>query len=98
MASTGYIMLRGVRRMRESNAYKQILEEGEAIRIPKGVTIGKLEGERRMLLLAGVRRLGVAPPAVAARVETIESLDLLESLMVRIFDVETWDDLLAGVA
>ena len=80
--------------MRESNAYKQILEEGEAIGIPKG----RLEGERRMLLLAGVRRLGIAPPPVAARVETIESPDVLESLMDRVFDVETWDDLLAGVA
>ena len=84
-------VLQGVRRMRESNSYKAIVSEGEAI--------GELREARKMVLRAGMRRLGEASPETIARMETINVLDTLESLVDRLVDLgaETWDDLLAGV-
>ena len=102
-------MLRGVRRMRESITYQEILEEGRdegrgeglAIGRGEGLVIGRDEGAlreaRRLLLRAGIRRLGVASPTVGERLEKIGSLDTLEALLDRVFDVETWDDLLSDV-
>lgn len=51
----------------------------------------------RILLRQGVRRLGVAPPATEAQVQGIASLTVLEVLLDRVHDVETWDDLLNAV-
>ena len=79
--------------MRESNTYQEILDEGRI----EGRTEGELQEARRLVLRAGVRRLGAASPSVAARVEAVVSLEVLETLLIRIFDVETWDDLLADV-
>ena len=99
-------LLKGVRRMRESNTYREILdegraegraegrEEGRAAGINEGARKGALHEARRLLLRLGVRRLGVPNAAVETRVETIDSLAALEALMDRILDVETWDDLL----
>lgn len=86
-------LLQGVRRMRESNTYQQILEEGRV----EGRTEGELREARRILLRQGVRRLGVASAEVASRVESVASLDVLENLLDRVIDVETWDDLLSDV-
>ena len=79
-------VLRGVRRMRESITYQEILEEG---RIE-----GELQEARRMVLRAGFRRLGMITAINEARIKAITSLTVLEGLLDRIFDVETWEDLL----
>jgi hypothetical protein len=73
--------------MRESNAYQEILDEGRVE--------GELRHARRILIRQGVRRLGVASPTVEARLESITSLDVLDALIDRVSDVETWDDLLS---
>lgn len=53
---------------------------------------GRVESELRE-----ARRLGEASPLTAARLEPIDSLEILEDLLDRVFEVETWDDLLAGM-
>lgn len=73
--------------MRESNAYQQILEKGRAE--------GELKHARRTLLRQGVRRFGIPPPTAEAHLESITSLNVLEALLDRVSDVETWDDLLS---
>ena len=87
--------------MRESITYREILDEGRSKGLVagrnEGLVEGKLEEARRLVLSAGVRRLGTAGGAARARVEEINSLDVLEALLPRIFDVETWDDLLTDV-
>ena len=97
-------LLKGIYQMRESNAYQQILSEGrtEGLTIGRteGLTIGRTEGQleeaRRILLRQGVRRLGIAPSEIEARVRSIASLTVLEALLDRVHDVETWDDLLTA--
>ena len=82
-------MLQGVRRMRESITYKEILDDGRVE--------GELREARRILLQQGLRRLGVASLTVVARIDAISSLEAIEGLLDRIFDVETWDDLLSDM-
>jgi predicted transposase YdaD len=83
-------LLQGVRRMKESVTYQAILEEG----IEKGQESGALNEGRRMLLLAGARRLGTPSVEVTETVERIRSRERLEQLVQRVFDVETWEELL----
>ncbi len=82
-------MLQRIRRMRESITYKEILDEGRVE--------GELREARRILLRQGLRRLGVASLTVVARIDAISSLETIEGLLDRIFDVETWDDLLCDM-
>ena len=91
-------LLQGVRRMRESSTYQEILREGRVEGLTQGRTEGQLEEARRILLRQGMRRLGVASPATEARVQGIASLTVLEDLLDRVHDVETWDDLLSRVS
>lgn len=86
-------MLRGIYRMRESNAYQEILSEGRE----EGEIEGAIKEARRILLRQGVRRLGVAPGEIEARLQSIVSLAVLEDLLDRVQDVETWGDLLDTV-
>lgn len=76
--------------MRDSITYKEILDEGRV----EGRLEGKLQEARHILLRQGVRRLGVAAPETEARLQAIGSLSVLEGLLDRVMDVETWDDLL----
>ena len=82
--------------MRESNAYQQILTIGRTEGLTIGRTEGQLEEARRILLRQGVRRLGIAPSEIEARVRSIASLTVLEALLDRVHDVETWGDLLTA--
>jgi hypothetical protein len=56
-------VLRGVKNMKESVTYQEILEEGEAIGFQKGDVVGLLKGKaeeaRRLLLRQGSKRFGV---------------------------------------
>lgn len=59
---------------------------------------GRLEGERQMLRLAAESRLGAPSQQALARLEKMDSSERLEVLMRRLFQVESWDDLLADEA
>lgn len=95
-------LLKGVRRMRESITYQEILNEGRA----EGLAIGREEGReeghigeaRRILLRQGAKQLGLPTAQDEKRVRQIESLTALEFLLDRVFDVETWVDLLRDTA
>ncbi|MBC8135160.1 MAG: DUF4351 domain-containing protein [Fibrella sp.] len=87
-------LLQGVRRMRESDTYQQILNEGRTEGRVEGRVEGRLQEARRMVVRAGRRRLGEATLEVETRLESVASLAQLETLVERVFDVETWDDLL----
>lgn len=79
-------LLKGVRRMKESNTYQAILEEGRQE--------GELIEAQRMLLRAGRNRLGQPSEVVEAAVLRIGSRERLELLVDRLFGVETWEELL----
>jgi predicted transposase YdaD len=95
-------VMRGVRGMRESVTYQAILEEGVLRGREEGRGEGELTEARRMIVLAGRRRLGEPSPVVSAALEQIASRERLEALMVRLVEhpdsVETWEELLGGGA
>jgi predicted transposase YdaD len=96
-------MLFGIRGIEESTVYQGILRRGEAKGRAegeaKGRTEGLVEGEargiRRALLTQGCKKLGPLDEKTGARIAAIHDLDHLELLLERIFDVSSWDELLA---
>jgi predicted transposase YdaD len=87
------------------------IEEGRARGLELGREQGRVEGReegrqegrqegraaeaRDMLLLAGRKRLGEPDAETLAAVTAIAEIERLENLMLRLFEVESWDELLA---
>lgn len=85
------ILLQGVREsMRESTTYQEILEEGEE----KGRVAGKVAGKRDDLLKLATKRFGEPAAEMVARINSISDLDRLDTLLLRMLDVDGWDELL----
>jgi predicted transposase YdaD len=85
------ILLQGVREtMRESTTYQAILEEGEE----KGVVAGKVAGKRDDLLKLATKLFGEPAADMVARINSISDLDRLDALLLRMLDVDGWDELL----
>lgn len=76
--------------MKESTTYQAILKEGEA----KGREEGLILEARSALLRLGRKRFGPEPEHVSSAVAKMDSRDMLEVLLLRALDVESWDDLL----
>jgi hypothetical protein len=58
----------------------------------------RLEEARRLLLRLGQKHLGPLPPESRTIIEGITSVERLEELNERLFDVDSWQSLLAGEA
>lgn len=69
--------------MRESVTYQAILEEG------------RQEGARHFLLRIGQKRFGPPSPSIMAAIEAIDDAERLEALGEQVFDVTSWEELLA---
>jgi predicted transposase YdaD len=103
-------LLKGVRRMRDSVTYMEILEEGIAEGIARGrsegiaegrsegISEGRITGEQEMLLVVAERRFGAPPSDVRSRIAAIQSPDHLLELANRLLSVETWDEFLADAS
>jgi predicted transposase YdaD len=72
--------------MRESDTYQAILEEG--------IVEGRLQYARAMLLRLGTRRWGPPAAATRQRLEAINDLGQVQSLIDRLLDAGGWDELL----
>lgn len=72
--------------MRESSTYQYILQEGKEE--------GRVEEARRMLLLMGGKRLGEPDAQAQAALDAITSHERLEQLATRLFEAESWQELL----
>jgi predicted transposase YdaD len=89
-------LLRGIRQMRESTVYQAILREG----LDKGREEGREEGRadeaRSLLLRIGTRQFGPPDVDVRTRLDAVNDLGRLESLMDRMVDktVTSWAQLL----
>lgn len=77
--------------MRESTTCQAILEEGRV----EGTRKGRIEEARRLLLLLGSQRLGNPSAGTLAALDRVTQPEQIESLAVRLLDVESWDDLWA---
>jgi predicted transposase YdaD len=87
-------LLRGVRSMQESATYRAIVEKGKAEGKAEGKVEGKAEEAQKMLLLVGSRRLGLPSHRTQQSIERLNDVEVIEKLVGRTFDVETWEELL----
>jgi predicted transposase YdaD len=87
-------MILGIRGIEESSVYQDIFAKGEARGEAKGRAEGRVDQAREALLLVGSKKLGEPDENVRMRIESIEDDVRLNSLLRRIFDVATWDELL----
>jgi predicted transposase YdaD len=84
------LLLRGVVSMKESTTYQAILEEGEA----RGEAKGKIAGAKELLRFQAENRWGPPSAPLAIAFERIADLQRLEALAVKLFQVNSWHELL----
>ncbi len=80
-------LFQGVRAMRESDTYMEILDEGR--------DEGRVEEAKKLLLHWGKKSLGVPGKADKAVLAAITDVQRLERLHYHLGDVKTWQELLA---
>jgi len=83
-------LLQGVVAMKESTTYQAIIEEGVA----EGLSKGKLEEARTILLLQGRRRLGEPSAEALATLDALTDVHQLEELSLRLLESGSWQELL----
>jgi hypothetical protein len=71
------------------------LTEALTVDFAKLFTMGRAEQARTILIRLGTKKFGTPAEQAAARIASLTSIDLLEDLIDRVFDVATWDELLA---
>ena len=99
----GRKLLAGVRHMKESTTYQEILAEGAVIGEARGEAKGEARGEARgrvaearaVLMRLGTRRFGSPPVPAIQRIESMNNLNELETLIDGVIDASSWTDLLA---
>jgi predicted transposase YdaD len=88
----------GIRGIEESWLYqdyfKQGVAEGRAEGMAEGMAEGVLARAREDLLRLGRKKLGPPTESAEAEIAALEDLERLSSLLDRILDVSTWDELL----
>jgi hypothetical protein len=103
-------MILGIRGIEESSVYQDIFAKGEARGEAKGEARGEAKGEakgkvagraegrteeaREALVRVGRRRFGPPDGAVLGKIDAMDDVDTLNSMLDRILDVSSWDELL----
>jgi predicted transposase YdaD len=82
--------------LKESSTYQAILREGREEGLEKGRAEGKLTEAIKMLIKFGTRQFGPPDPSALERLQSITDLEQIEALSDRMFEVASWDELLAG--
>lgn len=80
-------LLQGVRHMKDSVTYQAIVAEGVAEGVVKGI--------QRSILGVGSEKFGPASKKTRSRITKITDAKDLDALLVRIVQVNTWDELFA---
>jgi predicted transposase YdaD len=104
-------MILGIRGIEESSVYQDIFAKGEAEGQAKGRAEGQAkgraegqaEGEARgrveealeAVLRVGSRKFGPPADQLRAKISTIAEVEQLNSLLERILEVSSWDELLS---
>jgi predicted transposase YdaD len=84
--------------VRESSAYRVLVEEGRAEGRAMGLAEGEVIGARRVLLDLATAKLGPPSPEDRAAVEAIADLDALRRMGRRILTATSWQEVLAAAS
>jgi predicted transposase YdaD len=83
-------MILGIRGIEESSVYQDIFAQGEA----QGRVAGRVEEARLAILHLGRKKCGQPDEGVRSTIGAIDDVDQLNSLLVRLMDVSSWEELL----
>ena len=86
-------MILGIRGIEESSVYQDIFAKGEARGEARGEAKGRAAEARDAVLRLGRKRLGQPNEIVPKKIAAIDDVDQLNSLLDRILDVSSWDEL-----
>jgi predicted transposase YdaD len=93
-------MILGIRGIEESSVYQDIFAKGEAKGRAEGLAEGFIEGRieeaRQAVFQLGRKKIGQPGESVRAVITTITDIDRLNSLLERIHEVASWDELLTS--
>jgi predicted transposase YdaD len=91
-------LFEGAQIMHQSSTYEAILKEGRQEGLLEGLEVGRTGEARRFLRRLGTNKFGEPDQAIAAKLDTIQDIEFLEALGVRILqpDLSSWEDLLTG--
>jgi predicted transposase YdaD len=97
-------LLKGALKMRESDTYQEILEEGVEIGVARGVAQGVAQGveqgreqeARSIIIRTGSKRYGPPSESIRSRLESISDVTALEAIMDRLVEgaASSWADLI----
>lgn len=73
--------------MKESTTYQAIIQEGRVE--------GRAEGALAVVLYLGRVRFGPPTPESVAAIQSIETLERAEALVGQVYEVASWDELIA---
>lgn len=91
----GAALMRGVKRMKDSVTYQEILAEGEQKGLVKGRVEGRVEALQEMVIELGERSFGAPPASIKSRVRRIHDEERLRRMLVEMATVSNWKDLFA---
>jgi len=75
-------------------SYAEYLNElGEA----RGEAMGEIKGERRMVVRLGTAQFGSPDASILVKLESIQSLEILEEIGLRIVKAKSWDEVLSDL-
>jgi predicted transposase YdaD len=89
-------MVLGIHGIEDSSVYQDIFAKGRAEGEARGRAEGEVEEARKTLLRLGPKRLGPLDQSLEGRIAAIGDLDRLDSLIDRLLEVATWEELLAA--
>lgn len=79
----------------EMQSYAEYLtEQGETKGLARGRVEGEISGERRTLVRQGTSRFGPPDAASLTKLESIQSLEVLDQLALRILEANSWEEML----
>lgn len=79
-------------------SYAEYLNEiSEARGEAKGEAMGEIKGERRMVVRLGTSLFGPPDADTLAKLESIQSLEVLEELGLRLVKARSWDEVLRSL-
>jgi predicted transposase YdaD len=91
-------MILGIRGIEESSVFQDIFTQGEAKGEERGEARGEAKGRveeaRLTILRQGRKKFGQPEEGVRTMVDAIDDIDQLDSLLERILDASSWNELL----
>ncbi|MGL6074028.1 MAG: hypothetical protein ACRC8S_07695, partial [Fimbriiglobus sp.] len=83
--------------LEESTTYQYVIQKGQARGEALGQARGEIKNARANVLRLGAKRFGPATQAILGKIEAIDDLTILETLLDRVIEAKNWDEIIDQV-